>query len=621
MPAVPPPPDVPPRFVDLAALLAESPATRRLAPMAGPISHLLSISRINARYGEVMRRAAEEGSFFKGSLRCARVTYEVSAGDLDRIPKDGPAVVVCNHPFGALDGLILGALLEETRPDFRILGNLILSRIAPLQPWVIPVNPFASGKGSSANSRGLRSALGWLDQGGVVALFPAGEVSRFRFRDRSVRDPRWSLHAAALARRTGAPVVPVFIHGRNSLIFQSVGAVHPILRTLMLPRELVNKAGSHVPVAVGPPILPKELERLGDDLRRTRYIRLRTEWLASRSPVPGAGSEPEKLFVIPPRRPRLDPVASPIPPEELAADVDRLPPETLLFSHKQFDVRISPASRLPHVLPEIGRLRELSFRQEGEGSGRDRDLDRFDEFYEHLFLWDRERQAIAGAYRIARTDVILRERGPSGLYTSTLFRFRERFLENLTPGLELGRSFVAVDYQRAHQTLLLLWRGVTTLVGREPRYYRLFGPVSISNTYSQASKALITQCLRDGDDAEWRRLAPWVRPRRPFRRRRIYGLDPAEVSDLLDGMEDVSTLISQIETDGKGLPVLLKHYLRMHTTLLSFNVDRDFSNCLDGLIITDLLRTNRVFLKRIMSAEGIRALDDYGRHTQPGPEG
>jgi putative hemolysin len=602
------PPDLPPRFVDVGAWLAESPATRKFAPMAEPISRILAISRINARYDEVMRRAAEEGSFFKGSLRCARVTYQVSAADLARIPPDGPAVVVCNHPFGALDGLILGALLEETRPDFRILGNLILGRIAPIRPWVIPVNPFASGKGSAANTRGLRAALGWLDQGGVVAIFPAGEVARFRLRDRSVRDPRWSPHAVALARRAGAPVVPVFIHGRNSLVFQSVGAVHPVLRTLMLPRELVNKAGHHVPVSVGPPIHPEELDRLGDDLRRTRFVRLRTEWLASR-PSPAA----EKRFVIPPRRPRLEPVAAPVAADDLAADVAALPSQTRLFSHRQFDLFLAPSDRIPRLLPEIGRLREVSFRQEGEGTGRDRDLDRFDAFYDHLFLWDRERRAVAGAYRVARTDEILRIHGRGGLYTSTLFRLGDRFLEALDPALELGRSFVAPDYQRAHQTLLLLWRGVTTLVGREPRYHRLFGPVSISNTYSQASKALIAQYLQDGNDAELRRLAPWVRPRRPFRRRRLYGLDPAEVSDLLDGMEDVSTLISQIETDGKGLPVLLKHYLRMHTTLLSFNVDRDFSNCLDGLIITDLLRTNRAFLKRIMSAEGIRALDDYGK--------
>jgi hypothetical protein len=274
------------------------------------------------------------------------------------------------------------------------------------------------------------------------------------------------------------------------------------------------------------------------------------------------------------------PVADPISPDTLAREVASLPAEMKHFSHNRFDAYLAPANRIPNVLLEIGRLRELAFRGEGEGSGKERDIDRFDAIYHHLFLWDRNANAIAGAYRVAKTDEIIRDHGPSGLYTSTLFKFSDRFLATLTPGLECGRSFVSPDYQRAHQTLLLLWRGVMGIAGRDPRYYKLFGPVSISNTYSQASKWLMTQYLQDGRDRDLIQLAAGVRPRRPFRKRRIYGLDPDQVSDLLDGVEDVSALISNIEPDGKGIPVMLKHYLKMHTTLLSFNVDRDFSNCL-----------------------------------------
>ena len=607
-----PPGESPPLFFDVEAALSASRLTRRLAPMAGPISHLLSLARINSAYDEVMALSAQEGSFFKGCLRRLTATYQVSATDLERFPKDGPVVVVCNHPFGALDGLVLGAILEDIRPDFRILGNLILSRITPVQPWIIEVNPFDHAKGTLGNARGLRAALQWLEGGGVLGMFPSGEVSRFRFRDQSVRDPAWSHHAVSLARRTGATIVPIFVEGRNSLVFQSLGAVHPLLRTLMLPRELVNKEGHHVPVSVGRPVTPKELERFGDDHRRTRYVRLRTELLAARNETVEG-----KFFQFPARQPVHVPVASPITADTLAREVASLPPEALFFSHNRFDVYLAPAAQLPNILLEIGRLREIAFRLEGEGSGKERDIDRFDAIYQHLFLWDREAQAIAGAYRVAKTDEILREHGPSGLYTSTLFRFSERFLETLTPGLECGRSFVAPAYQRAHQTLLLLWRGVTGIAGRDPRYHRLFGPVSISNTYSQASKWLMTQYLQEGRDRDLIQLAAQVRPRRPFRKRRIYGLDPTDVSDLLDGVQDVSALISNIEADGKGIPVILKHYLKMHTTLLSFNVDREFSNCLDGLIITDLYRTDRTFLKKIMFPEGIAALDAYGAGKPP----
>lgn len=598
-----------PIFLDVAAALSGSP----LAPLAGPISHLLAIDRINSAYDEVMALSAEEGSFFKGCLRRLSATYQISIADLDRFPQDGPVVVVCNHPFGALDGLILGAILEDIRPDFRILGNLVLSRITPVAPWIIEVNPFDHAKGTLGNARGLRAALAWLKEGKVLGMFPAGEVSRFRFRDQAVRDPLWSHHAVSLARRTGAAIVPFFIQGRNSLVFQSLGAVHPLLRTLMLPRELVNKEGHHVPVIAGRPILPGELDRLQDDERRTRYLRLRTELLAQRGA--GSGKNESRLFHFPIRPSAQEPVAEPIPSETLAREIATLPAEALFFSLKQFDAYLTSADRLPNILLEIGRLREICFRKEGEGTGKARDLDRFDPIYEHLFLWDREAQAITGAYRVARTDLILEKYGPSGLYTSTLFRFSERFLQELTPGLECGRSFVSPDYQRTHLPLLLLWRGVTGVAGRDPRYHRLFGPVSISNTYSQASKWLMTQYLQEGRDSDLLRLASQVRPRRPFRKRRIFGVDPDQVSDLLNGVEDVSALISAIEPDGKGIPVLLKHYFKMHTTLLSFNVDRDFSNCLDGLIITDLYRTDRAFLKKIMFPEGIAALDAYGKTT------
>jgi putative hemolysin len=612
----PPPGEAPrPLFFDVAAALSGSEATRHLAPMAGPISHLLSLDRINAAYDEVMALSAEEGSFFKGCLRRLSATYEVSAVDLQRFPQDGPVVVACNHPFGALDGLILGAILEDIRPDFRILGNLVLSRITPIAPWIIEVNPFDSAKGTLGNARGLRAALSWLKEGKVLGMFPAGEVSRYRFRDQAVRDPLWSHHAVSLARRTGAAIVPFFIQGRNSLVFQSLGAVHPLLRTLMLPRELVNKEGHHVPILVGQPILPRELDRIEDDERRTRYVRLRTELLSQRGNAPGSES---KLFHFPARPPAQEPVAESITSETLANDIQSLPPAALFFSHKQFDAYLTSASQIPNVLLEIGRLRELCFRKVGEGSGKARDIDRFDAIYEHLFLWDRNAQAIAGAYRVARTDLILRDHGPSGLYTSTLFRFSDRFLEELTPGLECGRSFVSLGYQRAQLPLLLLWRGVTGIAGRDPRYHRLFGPVSISNTYSQASKWLMTQYLQQGRESDLLRLASQVRPRRPFRKQRIFGVEPNQVSDLLNGVEDVSALISAIEPDGKGIPVLLKHYFKMHTTLLSFNVDRDFSNCLDGLIITDLYRTDRAFLKKIMFPEGIAALDAFGRDGRAG---
>lgn len=592
---------MPQPVVDLGKILARNERTRRFLPAAGPLSRLLGIELLNRRLlSEALGYWEEEGSFFKATLRRLGVSYKLDVEDVRRVPKEGPLIVVGNHPFGVLDGLILGAVLEEIRPDFRLLSNSLLETVEPVRPWLIGVNPFESSRGCSENTRGLRTAVQWVKEGGALAIWPAGEVASFRLAQRAIRDPEWTHHSATLARRCGATVVPIYFSGRNSILFQSVGLIHPTLRTLLLLREMTNKSGTEIPVFIGKPIPPAELQRLPDDASRTRLLRLRTEILANRRLSPSS-----KFFLIPPRRrPELEPLIPAIDAASLAAEVARLTPEHQLLSHKQFQVFLCEAGEIALTLREIGRLREQSFRLEGEGSGKACDLDEFDQHYEHLFLWDRERQAVAGSYRVARTDRVVARLGRQGLYTYSLFHFKDEFIQALTPALELGRSFVAPEYQRVHQTLLLLWRGITSISARNPRYYRYFGPVSISNTYSRASKALITQYLQHGREEDLR-LAAMVRPRHPFRQRRILGVDNKNISDLFTGVEDVSTLISDIEADRKGIPVLLKHYLRMHSSLLSFNVDRQFSNCLDGLIITNLRKTDVAFLRRIMRREDL----------------
>lgn len=587
--------------VDLEKILARNESTRRLLPAAGPLGRLLGVESLNRRlvHGQVNLWNRDQ-SFFKTCLRGLGVSYKLDPEEVRRIPKEGPLVIVCNHPYGMLDGVTLGAILEDIRPDFRLLGNSLLETIELLRPWLIGVNPFESSRGCNENARGLRAAVQWVREGGTLAIFPAGEVASFRLDQRAVRDPEWNHHSATLARRCGATVVPIYFSGRNSIFFQSVGLIHPTLRTLLLAREMTNKTGIEIPVYIGKPIPPSELQRLPDDASRIRLLRLRTEILANRR-------QALKGSVLPRPARRLagmEPVIPPIDRHALAAEVDRLTPDRQLLSHKQFQVFLCPPSEIPNTLREIGRLREVSFRLEGEGSGKSCDLDEFDDYYEHLFLWDRNQQAVAGSYRVAKTDQVVSQFGRQGLYTYTLFHFTDAFIDALTPALELGRSFVAPDYQRTHQCLLHLWRGLTAICARDAKYYRLFGPVSISNTYSQASKALITQYLHHGPD-EYLRLATQVRPRHPFRKRRILGVDNHNISDLFTGVEDVSSLISEIETDRKGLPVLLKHYLRMHTSLLSFNVDRQFSNCLDGLIITNLRKTDPAFLRHIMCRDDL----------------
>lgn len=295
-----------------------------------------------------------------------------------------------------------------------------------------------------------------------------------------------------------------------------------------------------------------------------------------------------------------EPVAQPADAQLLNAEIQRLHSAGPLVSQSRFDVYLAPADAIPAILHEIGRLREISFRNVGEGSGKALDLDMYDRTYLHLFLWDREAGAVAGAYRLGRTDTLLAEFGPSGLYTSTLFQLSPEFLEHLNPGLELGRSFVAPDYQRSIYPLSLLWRGIGRFLSRFPRYSRLFGPVSISDDYSPISQELIVRYMRNS-----RRnvgACGWVRPFNPYSGIEI---DLTAISDRFNSIDEISAAVSKVEPDQKGVPVLLRQYLKLNATLLEFNVDPNFANVLDALVLVDLRLSTNESLSRYMGGEGL----------------
>ena len=279
----------------------------------------------------------------------------------------------------------------------------------------------------------------------------------------------------------------------------------------------------------------------------------------------------------------------------------------LLVQHGRFNVYCARAVQIPRALQEIGRLRELTFRAVGEGTGRASDIDLFDAFYLHLFVWDVHTASIAGAYRLGLVDEILARYGKRGLYTHSLFRYRTRLLDSLSPAIELGRSFVRAEYQRSFAPLLLLWAGIGRFIERSPRYAVLFGAVSISARYAPASRRLIVEYLSAyRADA---RLARDVKPRRPFRDRARTAPDaPLSAPGSLD---ELSRRIAQIEPDGKGVPVLLRQYLQLGGRLLGFTLDRAFADTLDGLIMVDVREVEEAVLARYMGKRGAAAFRAY----------
>ncbi len=567
----------------------------------GTVEQAFALSRLDRMY-QALPQTADSDAFLQQVLDRFNIRVQCSDESLQRIPASGPLVVVANHPFGALEGVILAQQLRRIRSDVKILANHLLDRIPELRELFIRVDPFGGTGATGRNLRPLKQALGHLQQGGLLVIFPAGEVSHLKIGS-GTTDPQWNNTVARLVRRTAAPVLPAYFPGSNSLVFQLAGLLHPRLRTALLPRELLNKRNRTISLHVGAPIPFARLKSLDDDAM-TAQLRLRCYALAAHAPRP-----PQ-----PTHHRTLEDIAPAAALSLLCAEVEALPADQQLEQSGDFQVWYARAGQIPWLLQEIGRLREITFRAAGEGTGRRRDIDLYDAYYLHLFIWDRTNRQLVGAYRLGLADEIVRHYGVKGLYTHSLFRYRRQLVQQLEPAIELGRSFVRPEYQRSYSPLLLLWKGIGQFVARHPHYRTLFGPVSISGDYASSSQQLLVHFLRTNNYLP--ELARHVRPRHPFRST----LRPAWLprGTTPDDLEQLSELVSAMEQDQKGVPVLLRQYLKLGGHILGFNVDEAFNNTLDGLIMVDLRQTDTKVLAKYMGraqAEQFRAVHhlDEGR--------
>ncbi|MFZ5493628.1 MAG: lysophospholipid acyltransferase family protein [Pseudomonadota bacterium] len=574
-----------PRPTGVAGLIA--------SPLLATAERLSGLRRLDSLYRRA-RAQVGDSDFLDTALATLGVQVSIDPQRLAQVPEHGPLVIVANHPFGGVEGMALAQALRRRRPDLRILANHLLGRIPELDPLMIHVDPFGGASAAQRNRLPLRQALAWLNEGAALLIFPAGAVSHWQLTQRAVTDPPWQPAAAWLARRSQATVLPVFVGGRNSALFQLAGLVSAQLRTALLVRELLQSRRRPLCVELGRPIAAEALSKLGDDAECTAWLRLKVYALARRQA--GPRRRPAKAS-------RAQAIAAAAPAAQLAAEVAALPPEARLLDQRDFSVYLTTAAQIPRVLNEIGRLRELTFRAAGEGTGKAIDIDRYDPHYLHLWLWDHGRQRVAGAYRLAPIDRVLAAHGPRGLYIASLFRFRRGALASLGAALELGRSFVAADYQRDFQPLLLLWQGIGHYLVANPQYTRLLGPVSVARSYCDASRSLMAQFLgRDDADSAFAGVV-----RGNFRPRPVGALPAATGERLLRDMDAVASLVSAIEDDGKSLPVLLRHYLKLNGEVLAWNVDRDFGDVLDALLLVDLRNTDPRLLRRYMGAEGAAA--------------
>ncbi|MGB8060656.1 MAG: GNAT family N-acyltransferase [Candidatus Sulfotelmatobacter sp.] len=578
-----------------------TPATDARGPLRVPdFSALAAKLTPGARARNLYQRVQQspEGFRLESLLEEMRIRTRIEAADRARIPLRGPVVVVANNPHGVLDGAILSTLLTQVRPDVKVLTHFLFSDIPELQRSCIFVDPFQTDRSLDANRKALREAVAWLQQGGMLAMFPAGEAPHWQMPVAQIADPAWNNTAVRLIRRTGALALPVYFCGHNNFGFQVLGMIHPKLRSAFLLQEFLQQAGKAVEVRVGSPLSPDAILTMNDDREVTAYLRWRTHLLARRNRMERSRPLTSRTIF---RVKIQEPIADAVPPQTLADEIETLPARNRLAESGDLSVYVATAVEIPHALLEVGRLRELTFRQAGEGTGKSRDLDSFDQYYWHVLLWNSAKRELVGAYRAGSTAEILRERGIRALYTSTLFRYDERLFEKLGPALELGRSFVRSEYQRQYAPLLLLWKGIARLAALHPEAAVLFGAVSISNDYNEASREMIYRFF----EARMHRddLSAMVEPRRPFRTSLLRRWDCRSMCRALRDIDELSQPITDIETDGKGLPILLRQYAKIGGRLVGFNVDRKFSDVLDGLVVVDLHQTDPAVLDRYMGRE------------------
>jgi putative hemolysin len=563
---------------------------------------LPALRKCRRLYAEIGECTPQE--FCGKVLETMEIKIDVEKEDLARIPRRGPLIVVANHPYGGVDGIILLHLLKQVRTDVRVMANMVLSRIPELQPDLIGVDPFGGPGARIKNLAGMRHCLNFIREGGCVVVFPAGEVSHLLLSRRRVSDPQWTPNLARLIRCSNASVLPVFFPGRNSLFFQVMGMIHPRMRTALLPHELINKKQTTITVRIGTALPFRRLQHLAPSTL-LHYVRARTYLLEQRSCASSKKNQPRRAGKA------LEPVGTAIHGDLLREEISALPPQQRLVENGPYEVFYAEAFQIPKVLSEIGRLRERTFREVGEGTGRSLDLDRFDCFYSHLFVWNGQENEIIGAYRLGRSDRLLEEFGRRGFYTHTLFHYRRPFIEQMGPALEMGRSFVRSEYQKGFHPLMLLWKGIGHFIARHPRYAVLFGPVSISHDYSSASRDLMARTLMTHYSIP--ELGRLVKGRNPLHFRKFNRKEKIiDVNgELFTEFDDLAAMVSELENNGKTVPVLLRQYLNLGGRILALNVDKDFSDVLDALVLVDLRDTELKTLERYCGREGAQSFREF----------
>ncbi|MEZ4797980.1 MAG: lysophospholipid acyltransferase family protein [Flavobacteriaceae bacterium] len=539
---------------------------------------LLNISTINKIYNR--NKHLNDLPFLNALLDDFQIKFEIPDEDLKRLPKDGAYITVSNHPLGGIDGILLLKLMLEQRSDFKIIGNFLLHRIEPLKPYIMPVNPFEDRKDIKSSVTGFKNSLLHLKDGKPLGIFPAGEVSTYRD-GKLVIDKPWEEAAMKLVQKAKVPVVPIYFHAKNSKLFYQLSKISDTFRTAKLPSELLTQKRRTIKVRIGKPISVADQQEHQTLPEFSEFIRRKTYMLANAFDEKGKLLDNIQSTLKAPKPPKR--IVTPVKTELMIKEIEALKESDYrLLQSKNYEVYLAQASKIPNILREIGRLREITFREVGEGTNEAIDLDKFDAYYHHMFLWDNEENLIAGAYRMGLGSRIFEKHGIDGFYLQDLFRFEPELYKMMSESIEMGRAFIIKSYQQKPMPLFLLWKGIVHTTLRFPEHKYLIGGVSISNQFSNFSKSLMIEFMKSHYYDPY--LAQYVHPKKEFKVK-LKDADKDFVFDETEAdLNKFDKIIDEIEPGALRLPVLLKKYIKQNARLMAFNVDPLFNNSVDGLM-------------------------------------
>ncbi len=538
---------------------------------------ILNISTLNKIYDKHKHLSNLE--FINALLEEFEIRFEIPEEDLRRIPKTGPFITISNHPLGGIDGILLLKLLLEHRPDFKIIANFLLHRIEPLKHYVMPVNPFEEHKDAKSSIQGIKTALKHLQDGHPLGIFPAGEVSTYKD-GKLLVDKAWEESAMKIVKKAKVPVVPIYFHAKNSKLFYRMAKVSDTLRTAKLPSELLTQKERLIKVRIGNAISVADQEEHETLDSFTDFLRKKTYMLSNAFEKKNLlESIPKKLkFPKPPKK-----ITGAISVEAMEKEIEGLrKSDKRLLESKNYEVFLAKAEFIPFILQEIGRLREITFREVGEGTNQSTDLDKFDSYYHHMFLWDSDARKLAGAYRMGIGSQIFERFGINGFYLQDLFRFEPELYDMMSKSIEMGRAFIIKEYQLRPMPLFLLWKGIVHTTLRFPEHRYLIGGVSISNKFSEFSKSLMIEFMKSNYYDPY--VAQYINPKKEYKVK----LNDADKDFIFDESEadlnKFDKIIDEVEPGSLRLPVLIKKYIKQNAKVVAFNVDPLFNNAVDGLM-------------------------------------